>query len=292
MTIKQIQHFQSICKYKNITKAAEHLFISQPALTMSLKSLENSLGIQLIKRSKRTISLTKEGEFFLEKSQDFIKHYNRLIEETKDFINERKYIKIGIPLQIGVLMLPIIFNEFKNAFEDVKIEILETGGISTVTRILDEDIQIAVTGISKNYSSDLIIEPLFKAKVCLCVNKNSTLVNVKSIKLEDALKEKLVSLGDTFFLSKILKEEIEKKELKNDVLFTSNQLGTVKTIINSGLASALLIESAIAENDDIIAIPLEEDIYAEIAIVTKKNVQLYKDTKKIKDFFIKKFKNY
>lgn len=290
MTIKQLQHFQGICIYKSITKAAEKLYISQPALTTSLKNLEKDLNINLLKRSKSKIILTKEGEFFLNKTNEFLKHYDNLLEETKDFLNEYKYIKIGIPLQIGVLMLPVIFSEFQNQFQDIKIEIFETGGISTVQRVLDEEIHIAITGIPENFSSELLIEPLFKDKVCLCVKKNHKYANLKSIKLEDAINEKHVGLGDTFFVSKILKEEIKKRNLDNKILFTTNQLGTIKTMINSGIASALLIRSAISEEDNIVAIPLEEDITANISIVTKKNISLYRDTKQIKEFFIKRFK--
>lgn len=290
MTIKQLQHFQGICIYKSITKAAEKLYISQPALTTSLKNLEKFLNAKLLKRSKYEMTLTKEGEFFLKKTNDFLKHYDNLIEETKDFLNEYKYIKIGIPLQIGVLMLPVIFNEFQNRFQDTKIEILETGGVSTIQRILDEEIQIAIIGIDKNYSSELLVEPLFKDKICLCVNKDHKYASLKSIKFEKAIKEKRISLGDAFLVSIILDKEIKKNNLENKVLFMTNQLGTIKNMINSGIASAFLIKSAILDEDNIIAIPLEEDIYAEISILTKKNVSLYRDTKQIKEFFIKRFK--
>ena len=293
MTIKQLCHFQEVCKYKNVTKAAKELYISQPALTTSLKNLEESLGVNLIARNKGKIEITEEGEFFLKKSIELLKHYNKVLEETKDFIDKRKRIKIGLPMQIGVLMLPFIFKDFHNKFEDIKIEIVESGGINTIQRILKEEIQIAITGISTGISKesleDLNVTPLFKSKICLCVSKNSSLANLKSIKLEEAVKTELVSLGDDFFIKKIIDRECKKLNLVNNPLLVTNQLYTIKTMIYSEIASAFLIEAAISEKDAIIPIPLEENIYVNISLITKKNIQLYKDVKKIKRFILDKF---
>ena len=65
MRLLQLRYFIEICNHMNITKAGEHLNVSQPSLTVAIKNLEEELGIQLFKRRKQRISLTSEGEYFL-----------------------------------------------------------------------------------------------------------------------------------------------------------------------------------------------------------------------------------
>ena len=58
MTLQQIQYFITVCKYKNFTKAAEELNISQPGISFAMKDLENECGVALFHRQKNNISIT------------------------------------------------------------------------------------------------------------------------------------------------------------------------------------------------------------------------------------------
>lgn len=65
MTLKQLTYFLEIAKMKNFTKAAANLYISQSALSKTVKAMESELGVQLIDRTVNHFKLTPEGEIFL-----------------------------------------------------------------------------------------------------------------------------------------------------------------------------------------------------------------------------------
>ena len=84
MKLNQLYYFKTVCKYNNITKAAEHLHVSQPAVTHAVRELEKELGICLFTRTNKNVVLTKEGEFFLQRSLGILASLEELIDEMHD----------------------------------------------------------------------------------------------------------------------------------------------------------------------------------------------------------------
>ena len=77
-----MKYFQAVVKYQNFTKAAEENYISQSAISQQIQALEKELGVQLIQREKRKISLTTAGEYFYRKSLVIVSDFDRLCAET------------------------------------------------------------------------------------------------------------------------------------------------------------------------------------------------------------------
>ncbi|MFR3347575.1 MAG: LysR family transcriptional regulator, partial [Christensenellales bacterium] len=72
MKISQLRYFMTVCRYNNITKAAEELYVSQPAISSSIKDLETEFGVKLFYRQNNKLLLTDEGEYFLDKVTDIL----------------------------------------------------------------------------------------------------------------------------------------------------------------------------------------------------------------------------
>ena len=79
--IKQMKYFQAVVKYQNFTKAADECYISQSAISQQIQALEKELGVKLIQRDRRKISLTTAGEHFYRKSLVIVSDFDRLCAE-------------------------------------------------------------------------------------------------------------------------------------------------------------------------------------------------------------------
>lgn len=117
--------FYEVAKEENITRASENLFISQPAVSQSIKKLENELGGVLFNRNNKGLSLTEEGKSFFE----YVKRAIEMIEKGEDEFSNFKSlksgkVKIGISTMLAkqILIKPLI--HFHKDFGDIKIEIL------------------------------------------------------------------------------------------------------------------------------------------------------------------------
>lgn len=83
MQTESLRYFLYIAKYKNITSAAKHLYVSQSTLSRQIMSLENELGVTLFYRDNKKVSLTKAGETLYKESASFIDHMDAMIKNVQ-----------------------------------------------------------------------------------------------------------------------------------------------------------------------------------------------------------------
>ena len=110
--------------YKNITKTANILFIAQPTLTKRIQLIEEELGVSLIVRTTKGITLTAEGEYVAKKAEQILKH----IDEIKlNFTNVSGgtvgTLRIGVPNSYAVFIMPKLLKEFSQLYPNIKFDI-------------------------------------------------------------------------------------------------------------------------------------------------------------------------
>ncbi|MDE7169739.1 MAG: LysR family transcriptional regulator, partial [Mucispirillum sp.] len=94
MNLKVLRYFLEIAKTENISKAADNLYITQPALSRHIMELENELGVKLFTRDKRRLQLTEEGALLVKRSEEILSLVNKTAEEfssSKDIISGSVY---------------------------------------------------------------------------------------------------------------------------------------------------------------------------------------------------------
>ena len=80
MELRQLRYFQILGRELHFANAAEKLFITQPALTKQIQQLENEMAVKLLERTKRSVQLTKAGEYFLNETDYLLNHLDRSVE--------------------------------------------------------------------------------------------------------------------------------------------------------------------------------------------------------------------
>ena len=126
MELRQLEYFQMVARYRNITRAATHLNVSQPNITVSIKKLENELGVTLFDRGQKHLTLTPEGELFLNRTASAMKQIKDAINEIDDYRELKKgSISIGIPSMIGSFLFDKIFSDFKKLYPYIDVYIYE-----------------------------------------------------------------------------------------------------------------------------------------------------------------------
>lgn len=126
MNLKEQTYVCVLADCGNITKAAERLFISQPALSIYIGNLEKMLGAKLFERSGRKFSLTYAGELYVEKARRMLelkKEFDEALAELLD--NRRGRIRLGIQLRRESWLLPPVLAEFQEEFPDIEVVIRE-----------------------------------------------------------------------------------------------------------------------------------------------------------------------
>lgn len=136
MDIKYLTYILTIAKKKNMTKAAEELYVSQSSLSQYLSKLEQEIGTPLFFRAKGELVLTPAGELYIEAAEQVIQIQKQLYREIHALENKGQ-ITVGVTSQFGLRMLSEIIPRFKKDYPDISIEISETN-LPTLTKMLIE----------------------------------------------------------------------------------------------------------------------------------------------------------
>ena len=144
MKIKQLYTFRTVCEEESITKAAERLSTTQPAISRTISELEESLGTQLFDRTARKIVLNDAGQLFLSKVIPLLELYEDL---QRGFGNhEVQYeLKIGATPSVAASVLFRILEKFRSSHEEVRIRVTVDNETELEQLLIHRKIDLALT---------------------------------------------------------------------------------------------------------------------------------------------------
>lgn len=165
--------FYIVANHKNITKASEELNISQPAISKSIKNLEEQLGGQLFVRTKRGVILTEEGREFYNYIKQAIEYISNAENKFTELINlEAGCIKIGISTTLTKEFLLPYLEEFHRLYPKIDIQIITNMSSELFPKLRNGLIDIIILNLNeKNYGQDINITKCKKITDCFVANK-------------------------------------------------------------------------------------------------------------------------
>ena len=179
--------FYVVANHSNITKASEELSISQPAISKSIKNLEEQLGGQLFVRTKRGVVLTEEGKEFYNYIKQAIEYINNAENKFTDLINlETGCIKIGISTTLTKEFLLPYLEEFHSSYPKIDIQIITNLTSDLMPKLRNGLIDIVILNLNdKNYGNDIDIIKCRKINDCFVVNNKYKDLTLKEVSIKD-----------------------------------------------------------------------------------------------------------
>lgn len=208
MNIRQLQIFKTVCEEGSITKAAQKLYISQPAVSTTIIELEEYLGFDLFDRVSRNIVLNEKGQVFLNKAVILLDHYNDLHDSFVS-IDEKAWIKIGSSITLSIDKLPEMIKTFKNTYPDTPIEVVVKNAEDIEDMLKNHEIDLGlIEGVIKN--KELVTIPLSSYEIVMVSSNNHDLAHKTNVSLDELLeydfllREKGSAIRDVFDSSLLL----------------------------------------------------------------------------------------
>ncbi|MFD1016236.1 LysR substrate-binding domain-containing protein [Winogradskyella rapida] len=176
--------FKIVAKHLSFTKAAEQLFISQPAVSKSIKTLEEDYKTTLFVRKRNSIELTEDGKSFLLYVNRILAIYTEMEEQ---FLHKKErfpeLIRFGVSTTLSNYIIPKSIAKFRAQFPQTKFEIISDNSFSIEDLILNEEIDFGITEGRFN-NSKLHFEKFIKDEIVLVTNVNNNSFKKGSIDLE------------------------------------------------------------------------------------------------------------
>jgi len=176
MVLPNYEFFLRIVEYKNISKAAESLFVSQPSLTKHLQRLERELGAELIDREQNPLKLTEAGQCFYEYVKSVELQERTLQQQIREIKNEgRARLSIGMALWRANVLLPDFLPVFMKKHPLIEIRLKEGSASVLENAIMNEEIDLGIMNLPVNYSN-VYYEPIIDEHIFLVGSRQSPLV--------------------------------------------------------------------------------------------------------------------
>jgi DNA-binding transcriptional LysR family regulator len=196
MELRHLRYFLAVGEALNFTKAAAQLRVAQPALSRQVQDLEDEIGVDLLRRSPRGVTLTAEGKLFLDEVRELLKRADESVERVRALARgEDGELHIGYAPSPTVEILPPALAAFQKAVPRVKVLLHDLSSDELITGLLDSTLELAimVEPIGEQ-TAGIEFELLHTYPLCVALTAAHPFARLKSITLEQLAAEPLIGL--------------------------------------------------------------------------------------------------
>ena len=264
MEIRQLEYFLMVSRVNSFTRAAERLYVSQPAVTNAVRSLEDELGIQLFDRSQKQALLTTEGQIFFAHVEQIMNGISNTLEEINSLKNlGTGIVNIGLTALGGIPSCVFLLKEFVEGYPNIKISVREDETEKLQKLLVEDKLDFAFVFSGKEKSTLAYLE-LPPQELALCCNRRHRFRRQNVLPFEELGNESLI-------LPKAARDFFVDSNILRNVVAEISHVQTIKSLVSAGLGVSILPEEIFEQDDNLIAVALDPPIYLRPVIAYKKN---------------------
>lgn len=279
MELRILKYFLIVAREENITKAAEVLHITQPTLSRQLAQMEEELGVQLIIRGKRKITLTEEGMLLRRRADEMIQLLNKTekeLKEQEDMIDG--VVQIGSGELASSKVIPEVFFKFKEKYPNVTLDIY-TGNADQIKERIDQgllDIGLLLEPV--NIEKYDFIRTNIKERWVMIMPSDDPLTQKNYISVDD-IKGKSIIVTHRSAVRNEVENWFKDAFKEMDIVATHNLSANAAHLVEKGVGYAIVLEGSVSFYDPsfVVSRPLDPPLESTSVLVWKKN-QLFSPT--------------
>lgn len=212
-SLRQIQVFESVSRHLSFTRAAEELHLTQPTVSAQVKSLADSIGLQLYEQIGRSIYLTEVGEALASSCREVINTFANLEIKINDFRGmKRGRLRVAV-MTTAKYFMPLALGEFSKQYPDIELS-LDISNRETLLKRIDQNLDdLYILGQVPPSNIDLNITPFTKNPLVIIANRDHELVG-KKVSLERLSEEPFIMREEGSGIRSAVEEAYASKGLK------------------------------------------------------------------------------
>lgn len=246
MTLTELKFIVSVAKERNFRRASEKCFVSQPALSLAIKKLEEELNVIIFERSRTDVSMTEIGEKIVEQASKVLEqtaYIKQLAELGKNQLNGT--LKLGMIHSVGPYLLPEIIPILRKTAPDMPLEVEENLTANLEVQLRNGVIDAAIIALPFDIPG-LQYRTLYDEEFDVVVPSGHHWANRKQIKPEELSDEKVLLLNSGHCFSNQVTQACPELARKGEIL-QGNSLETIRNMVASNLGITVLPCSATGE---------------------------------------------
>jgi DNA-binding transcriptional LysR family regulator len=242
--MRHIRAFLAVARIGNFTRAASELHVSQSALTVQIKQLEDSLGVSLFDRGKRRVALTDAGRDVLDPLERILVDTESIVSRTRELTSMRRgLVTMAVLPSLAARIVPKAIRKFTKMYPGVVVRIRDIVAEKIIEVVKKEEVDF---GISNRLRPDKELKTslLLTDRLCAFVSRNHLLAKQETMTLIDLAEHQLIVTGRDSGVREILEDALRKAKRPLAIAYETNYISTVLGLAKEGLGIAILPEVA------------------------------------------------
>ncbi len=292
LKVTQLRHFVWVAELKGFHAAAEKAHRTQPAISLSIRDLENKLGESLFeKRNAKTAKteLTPFGKYFLPKAKELIAHHDRVAEDMM-LLSEHKtgHLRLASVPSIASRVLPEILLKFVTNSPSLHVSFFDDNSDAVLKMVENQQVDFGISHLFHEQDhSDKVFTPIWEDRIGVVCPKDHPLAGKTGIHWKELRKHRLISNGT----SRLLEDTEAQPLLGHSKFYISNMISLI-AMLEAGFGMTTLPWYAFPkESTTLQFIPLETpEVTRRIGIVKLSNKSLTPPAQALVDFILEQSK--
>jgi DNA-binding transcriptional LysR family regulator len=246
MDTRQLSAFCEVVERRSFSQAAERLGVTQPAVSLQVRSLEERLGTQLLDRSGRRVEPTEAGLRLYRGAQRLLQLEQQLLADLEEEAGGdlQGPLAIGASTGPGAHLVPLLLCEFQREHPAVEVVLSVSDTHTVIERVAERELELGVVGALRRHRS-LEFEPLARDEVVLAVPPGHAFAG-REVDVSELRREPLVVMQDGAGVRHVIEEELRRAGVRD--LESKLELGlqeSVKSAVTAGYGVTFISRTAI-----------------------------------------------
>src|SRR6266516_664671 len=248
MDTRQLAAFCTVVERRSFSQAAEQLGVTQPAVSLQIRSLEKRLGLQLLDRSGRRVEPTEAGRRLYRSAQRLLVLEEQLLadlgEEVEGELTGR--LEIGASTGPGGTVIPVALAEFQRQHSGVQVALSVSDTQRVIEQVARREVELGIVGAVRRHRG-VVFEPFFRDEVVLTVPRKHRFAG-RTITLDELKEEPLVLMQEGAGVRQVIDDELREAGVRLRDLDVRLELGlqeSARSAVIGGYGVTFISRSAI-----------------------------------------------
>ena len=263
MRLFQIEYMMAVSRNGSISKAADELLVSRPAVSKALSSLESEYKMQLFSRTTSGVELTEAGYIFYEKCTQIQKQLHSLHKEMqllkeKNEMKNSRHLRVSLSPAAGYAVFPNFCSKLFEEYPDITLEPLELSHRQSTLMLAEGTIDVRFcSNFEPEETSNRV--NIIEFSLCFCCNRTHRLAGREYVSIEDIADEYIIRLeGPSEGRDGILEKWFKVMGREPKIKFHTAQLSMMQNMVASGLCCCIQFREVMQNIPEIVTIPFKD----------------------------------
>lgn len=242
ITLRHLRAFVAVAQMGGFSPAANRLHLSQPALSMLVRGLEEDLGLLLFERTTRSVKLTDAGRGFFPLAERLLADLHHAVAETRTRAERASgRLVIAATPMFASTLLPNMLKQFHTAHPDVQIVMRDDASPASIQRLVqDGEADLGITPIDRTHLELLVIEVMMDDELVLACPVGHALARHKQIKWHELSQFPLIGFARDNALQMLVNGASDTAGIKLHMHYEVSSIATAVALVDAGLGISVL----------------------------------------------------